>query len=284
MKKLKGQYNIDKLNKHIAESLGGSSQFIGFNKILCAICDNKLNNNLHNKKLHTILHGGVILSQIAYWSDRGARTDRYFFKSGDDWKSEIFLTPAQIRPWVKEFKEQGWVKTKRPKAKGAPTNHYFFDIEKFTNDLDIFMQTIKSENLTMDNAIIEQSLTKTTTENTTQNSFKDIGALPNNFQINKINNQTSIEIRLIVPMDEFRMVGQSVRDLPLLLNTYSGNRKLGEQTLEKVLLTLERWLQKGEILILENQFYERFISDEKIVFIKKESIELFLKKLRTINS
>jgi hypothetical protein len=105
------------------------------------------------------LEGGVFLSQVIYWSDKGGGTPGWFYKSYEEWEEELMLSQYKVRKFSDQLKDMGILETKLKKANGAPTVHYRLDYEKFTKRFIEFLR--------MDSEEISDSLTETTTETTT---------------------------------------------------------------------------------------------------------------------
>ena len=122
----------------------GQHNTIGVPRVLC--------------KLMGSLEGGVFLSQIIYWSDKG-RDGEWFYKSYQEWEEEVLLSEYKVRKYSKKLEKIGVLEIDLRKANGAPTCHYRFDSEKFTDWILKF--------LGMDSEKISESITKTTTETTT---------------------------------------------------------------------------------------------------------------------
>jgi len=120
------------------------------------------------------LEEGVFLSQVIYFSDKSSRSDGYFWKSYDEWKEHTFMTEYTLRKQVKALKEKGYLETALKKAYGAPTLHYKFNMEKFTEDFIPFLRNRRIDSLNSQNGNfdIAESLTKSTTKIT--NNLKDM--------------------------------------------------------------------------------------------------------------
>ena len=52
------------------------------------------------------LNGGILLSQILYWTGRTKNEEGWFYKTYADWKEEIGLTEHQVRKVVNKLKEK----------------------------------------------------------------------------------------------------------------------------------------------------------------------------------
>ena len=123
------------------------------------------------------LEGGVFLSQLLFWSDKGA--GEWFYKSYKEWQSEIFLSQYQVNRYAKQCVGKGFLETKLQKANGHPTVYYRVDGQKFVEaimkflnlDYEIFDNGIsnfsQSENEKFDIPVTEITQ-ETTTEITTE--------------------------------------------------------------------------------------------------------------------
>ena len=114
------------------------------------------------------LDGGTLLSQMIYYSDKGKRRDGFFYKTYEEWHSEIFMSEYRIRKWVKVFKDAEWLETKIKKANGNPTVHYRFNFDTFSVSFLKFLKERNQKNSTNDTLKTSESLTETTTETTTE--------------------------------------------------------------------------------------------------------------------
>jgi len=112
--------------------------------------------------------GGLLLSQMIYWSDRTNRKDGFFFKSYEEWEDELTLSKHKVSRYSKVMVDAGFLETKLLKANGAPTVHYKVSISDFQKWIVKFFNNGKLNSLTMESEEIEQSLTETTTETTTE--------------------------------------------------------------------------------------------------------------------
>ena len=90
------------------------------------------------------LDTALFLSQVIYWSDRGAKSDGWFFKTYQDWTAEITLSEYQVRKSANTLKKLGILNTRIAKANGSPTVHYQLNIPKFS---DSFLKFFKERNL-----------------------------------------------------------------------------------------------------------------------------------------
>lgn len=106
------------------------------------------------------LEGGVFLSQLIFWSDKGKQKDGWFYKSYEEWEDEVMLSQYKVGKYSQQLQQLGVLEFKIKKANGAPTCHYRFDYQKFHNRFIKF--------LTMDSIKISQSITETTTVDNTE--------------------------------------------------------------------------------------------------------------------
>lgn len=119
------------------------------------------------------LEGGVFLSQLLYWSDKGV--GEWFYKSYRDWESEIFLSQYQVNRYAKKCVDEGFLETRLRKANGKPTVHYKVDGAKF---LEAIIKFFNLENEIFDNGKskisfsesqkFDNPITETTTEITSE--------------------------------------------------------------------------------------------------------------------
>lgn len=119
------------------------------------------------------LETGLFLSQLIYWSDRGTRSDGFFYKTDKEWHQEIMLSKYSVRKSRKKLEELGLLETMIKKANGNPTVHYKFNKELFAEMFISFLRNRKNELAKTEDGTFENeiSLTEITTETTTN---KDI--------------------------------------------------------------------------------------------------------------
>jgi hypothetical protein len=125
------------------------------------------------------LEGGVFLSQLLYWCDKGST--EWFYKSYKEWHAETFLSEYQVRQATKRCIELGFLEVELRRANGAPTNHYkvdgkglMYSILKFLRIETEKFQNQIPKNSRMDSEKFKDVLTETTTENTTENTAVDV--------------------------------------------------------------------------------------------------------------
>lgn len=119
------------------------------------------------------LEGGVFLSQLLYWCDKGS--GEWIYKSHREWHEETFLSEYQVRQCTKRCVELGFLETKLKKANGSPTVHYKLDGEKFLDsilkNLRMDSEKFKNGNLNSEESDSEKfknPITEITTETTTE--------------------------------------------------------------------------------------------------------------------
>jgi hypothetical protein len=146
--------------------LGGSKHKIAIDRTLCQFMGG--------------LEGGVFLSQLLYWSDKG--NNEWFYKSHKEWYDEVFLSPYQVRQCIKACMERGFLETKVKKANGSPTLHYKLDPVVFMDSIMKFLSIDNEkfdyrksnisdsipQNLSMESEKLSELITKTTTKTTTK--------------------------------------------------------------------------------------------------------------------
>ena len=87
------------------------------------------------------LEGGVFLSQLIYWSDKGSRTDGWFYKKDKDWETELGIKRRAIERNIKTLKERGILSVKVMKDhSGVPTKHYRINDNVLQRELLTFIQ------------------------------------------------------------------------------------------------------------------------------------------------
>jgi hypothetical protein len=124
------------------------------------------------------LDGGLFLSQVIYWSDKGALGDGWFYKSYAEWTEETTLSKYEVGKQAKILIDRGVLETKIKKADGAPTVHYHFLFDEFQKSINEFLSIGKSRNLTNESEKTERSITETTTETTTETLQNGKNPLP----------------------------------------------------------------------------------------------------------
>lgn len=135
-------------NIALLRAMAGQANTITIPKVFCQCMDS--------------LEGGAFLNQLIFWSDKGR--DGWFYKSYEEWKQEIMLSQYQVAKATRFCEEQGFLTTELKKANGAPTLHYFLDIEKFSKWI---MKFLIIDNEKFDNPLLKNQQSykqKNTTE------------------------------------------------------------------------------------------------------------------------
>lgn len=85
-----------------------------------------------NPEIARLLGGineGLLFQQLFYWSDKGKRSDGWFYKTKRRIEEETCLTRYQQDTSREKLVKLGVIKTQIKKADGAPTIHYKIDLE-----------------------------------------------------------------------------------------------------------------------------------------------------------
>lgn len=114
-------------------------------------------------RLMNSLEGGVFLSQLIFWSDKGGREDGWFYKTYQEWWDDINLSEYEVRKWAKVLTRQGVLETKVMRANGSPTVHYRLDMTKFSEWILKFLRN-ENEKSQEPKEKIQDSITEITTE------------------------------------------------------------------------------------------------------------------------
>lgn len=123
----------------------------------------------------------LVLNQIVFWCDKTSRKDGYFYKTYVDWKKETGLSERQVRYAIEKLEPLG-VKTKVVKANGAPTVHYFVDLDKvleliLTKCQNGFLQNVRMDSDKMSGTIDSDKVSETLTEELQKNTTEDINII-----------------------------------------------------------------------------------------------------------
>lgn len=113
------------------------------------------------------LEGGVFLSQLLYWSDRGKKRNS-FYKSYKEWYEETFLSKYQVNQAAKQCIEMGFLTTEVRRAEGSPTVHYYIDSEKF---LDLILAFVRKQSVEMDSQKFDEPESKSFDEPKSKNQL-----------------------------------------------------------------------------------------------------------------
>lgn len=118
-------------NNEKIKALVGGSDYITFPKVFIDISGS--------------YQTASVLNQIIYWSDRTKRKDGFFYKTDKEFAEETKLSVYQVRNSVEKLIGKGFVKSVLKKANGAPTNHYFVDMEAVTLAMHGFIRNCKMD-------------------------------------------------------------------------------------------------------------------------------------------
>lgn len=110
------------------------------------------------------IDGGLLLSQMIYWSDKGKREDGYFYKTYAEWEDETTLSKYEVSKNVAIMVSAGFLQTIIKKANGAPTVHYKFSFDEFQQWIVKKLDNGIDSFLTNDDEKTSQSLTETYSE------------------------------------------------------------------------------------------------------------------------
>lgn len=113
----------------------------------------------------------LLLSQILYWSDKTADPDGWFYKTADEWQTELGMSTYQVKRAATLLNKLG-IETKVRKVKTAPKMHYRIDMPLFT---DLFLKFLESqETRKSTNYNVEsQETSKSMDFQETQKSYKE---------------------------------------------------------------------------------------------------------------
>ena len=81
----------------------------------------------------------IVFAQLVFWSDKSARTDDYFYKSGKELSEETGLSEDQIDRSIKRLMKFDFVDCKKKRANGAPTRHFHICLETCLQALSLLV-------------------------------------------------------------------------------------------------------------------------------------------------
>ena len=79
------------------------------------------------------IEGAILLNQMLYWSSR--TEDGEFWKTYEQWREETSLSQYQVRKYVKQFQDMGFLEVSFKKENGTPVLHYKLDIDKLLHKI-----------------------------------------------------------------------------------------------------------------------------------------------------
>jgi hypothetical protein len=117
----------------------------------------------------------VLLGQVIYWSER--KEDGWFHKSYAEWGEELCLTEYLIRKATRKLEKLGIVETDLRKVGGAPTLHYRFKRDDFSEWILKKLQIPSLKDFRNDTEKTSDSYidTETTTETTYRDTTLRVG-------------------------------------------------------------------------------------------------------------
>jgi hypothetical protein len=89
----------------------------------------------------------LTLNQIAYWSDQSNDQDGWFYKTAQDWNTEIGVSYYQLKRACKILETCAGLDVKTRHVNRIPTSHYRLDPEAFFAKIQAFLQSEDSLNL-----------------------------------------------------------------------------------------------------------------------------------------
>ena len=110
------------------------------------------------------INTALLLGQLVYWQGRQCREDAAIYKTYAEWKEEIGLSKYQVNRSAGILHRLGVCYTKVKRADGAPTVHYYLDMDKLTTLLIELGRNGKLSNFTIESKETALSLTETTPE------------------------------------------------------------------------------------------------------------------------
>lgn len=144
------------------------------------------------------LEGGVFLSQLIYWADKGGRQDGWFYKKDKDWEHELGIKRRAIERATKLLKERGVLSVKVMKDyHGIPTKHYKIDYNVLYEELVKFMRQRTNEQVQTDktpnrNVQTDNLEMHKTSNGIVQNDNYETSHMPNGNVQNSISSYTEI--------------------------------------------------------------------------------------------
>lgn len=134
------------------------------------------------------VESGLFLSQCIYWSDKTRDPGGWFYKTMEEWESEIGLKRTRLETAIRNT--SGLIEIKKKRANGSPTLHFRVDFDALVQALEtltnggnptignVEISNSSSNFLQMEMQDSYNSLTETTPETTTQNARGDSEIIP----------------------------------------------------------------------------------------------------------
>lgn len=109
------------------------------------------------------LEGGVFLSQLIYWSDKGSRSDGWIYKKAHEWERELGIKRKSLERNTKELVKRNILETKVMKdSNGTPAKHYRIKQDILQSELLKFMSSDLYDGTNGNVLSDKSSITKTT--------------------------------------------------------------------------------------------------------------------------
>lgn len=174
------------------------------------------------------LNAGIMLGQIIYWTDRGAkRNDGWIFKSGREWGEETRLSDKRVKNGTIKLKELGLVDVKNKAARGHNTRWYKLNInatlealgklydertgfnevlDQKTNDLDLKSTTLDQR---MNEGDLRSNYTESIIESTENNTDDLKEEVPNKEHLELPKDTQPSSDGLLSQSDKFQLKNQT---------------------------------------------------------------------------
>ncbi len=85
------------------------------------------------------LEGGVFLTQMLFWCDKGHNPEGWIWKSYKEWETETFLSQYAVKKQADKLEALGVLEKKLTNANGAPTIHYRLNRNAFVDSIMKFL-------------------------------------------------------------------------------------------------------------------------------------------------
>ncbi|HEY0428911.1 MAG TPA: hypothetical protein VGC76_14110 [Pyrinomonadaceae bacterium] len=271
--------NQDKVKRVIEMITGEEAKVIAVPSALIHFVGSKTSRNKTSK--------AVFLSQLIYWSDKGARKDGFIFKTHREWYEETGLSSNQISSYTKEFKGLDFIDTKLKKAHGCPTIHYRLKLDVFIESFAEYMQNGFVNNSRNQDEETDDSLTENTAQSTAENSLSNKMVISNeekekreesgnvkgavsssngNTDFNQNSARPNLEEKIPLPSDFVPTLDnqyQAVRDFPYKSPAYITQKFIKRYQDRKVKMTASEWQDKWVDWILTER--PMHLSDTEIL-------------------
>lgn len=113
----------------------------------------------------------LLLSQCIYWSDRSQHRNGWFYKTYQDWKTELGIPRRGIDTALKHISK--WVETDTRRVGPTPKKHYRVRLDLLVSDISDLLESDKSEMLESDKSEMLVKSKSTYTEITTKTPAVD---------------------------------------------------------------------------------------------------------------